>query len=225
MTPYEYLLTETAAARAEFLSIPLLARAVAGRVPRSLYIEFLAQAYHHVRHTCFLMSLAAEKTADSKYRAALKTYMAEEDGHEQWILDDITAMGGDADAVACSRARPPCRAMVGYAHYAIDWISPYSLLGMIHVLEGTSAELATKAANALENSFGLTSSEGLVYLRSHGALDVDHAAFFKDLINQICNPSAMPAIIDSAAMMYWLYGNIFRDLEQDLAKGTVAASR
>jgi pyrroloquinoline quinone (PQQ) biosynthesis protein C len=225
MTPYEYLLTETAAARAEFLSTPLLARAVAGRVPRSLYIEFLAQAYHHVRHTCFLMSLAAEKTADSKYRAALKTYMAEEDGHEQWILDDITAMGGDADAVACSRARPPCRAMVGYAHYAIDWISPYSLLGMIHVLEGTSAELATKAANALENSFGLTSSEGLVYLRSHGALDVDHAAFFKDLINQICNPSAMPAIIDTATMMYWLYGNIFHDLEQDLAKSTVAAYR
>ncbi len=225
MTPYEYLLTETAAARAEFLAIPLLARAVTGSVPRPLYIEFLTQAYHHVRHTCFLMSLAAVKTADISYRAALNSYRIEEQGHDKWILDDIAAMGGDAEAITYSRARTPCRAMVGYAHYAIDWISPYSLLGMIHVLEGTSAELATKVANALENSFGLTSGEGFVYLRSHGALDVDHVAFFKDLINQIGNPSAMPVIIDSATMMYWLYGNIFRDLEQGLAKGTVAASR
>lgn len=93
MTVYERLLTETAAARAEFLAIPLLRRALAGNVPRPLYIEFLQQAYHHVRHTCPLLSLAAAATEDGLYRDVLRAYMAEEEGHEQWILSAAARQG------------------------------------------------------------------------------------------------------------------------------------
>jgi pyrroloquinoline quinone (PQQ) biosynthesis protein C len=223
MTPYDQLVTETAAARCEFLAIPLLTRALNGMVPRSLYIEFLTQAFHHVRHTCFLLSLAATKTRDRNYGAALRSYMVEEDGHEQWILNDIAAMGGDAQAAASCRARPPCRAMVGYAHFAIEWISPYSMLGMVHVLEGTSVALAGKAADALERSFGSKHGEGFTYLKTHGALDQEHVGFFRDTMNGIHDTAALPVIIDAANMMYWLYGNIFRDLQRQLADEAVAA--
>ncbi len=225
MSVHDWLLAETAAARAEFRAIPLLARALDGSVPRALYIAFLAQAYHHVRHTCPLLALAAAKTTDADYRAALYDYVAEERGHEQWILSDIDAIGGDAEAAVWTPPRPPCRAMVGYAHYAIEWISPYSLLGMVHVLEGTSVALASRAADALEHSLGSKNGAGFTYLRSHGALDAEHITFFETLVNRIQNPSAGSAIIDAAKMMYWLYGNIFRDLEQDLGKEAPVADR
>jgi pyrroloquinoline quinone (PQQ) biosynthesis protein C len=225
MSAHDWLLSETAAARAEFRAIPLLTRAIDGSVPRALYVAFLTQAYHHVRHTCPLLALAAAKTTDSDYRAALFDYMAEERGHEQWILSDISAMGGNPEAAVWMPPRAPCRAMVGYAYYAIDWISPYSLLGMIHVLEGASAALAAKAADALERAFGATAGAGFVYLKSHGALDVDHIEFFKTLVNKIENPAAGSVIIDAAKMMYWLYGNIFRDLEQNLANEAAVADR
>ena len=69
---------------------------------------FLTEAYHHVKHTFPLLSLAAAHTRDERYQAALAIYMNEERGHDKWILDDIRAMGGDAEAV--ERGKPACRA-------------------------------------------------------------------------------------------------------------------
>jgi pyrroloquinoline quinone (PQQ) biosynthesis protein C len=214
MTPHDRLLAETASARAQFLSIPLLARALAGDVPQPLYLAFLTEAYHHVRHTCPLLSLAAAKTDDAAYRKALYTYIAQEQGHEEWILADIAAMGGDVEAASGAAPGSSCGAMVRYAYYATEWISPYALLGMVHVLEGTSAELAAKAAIALRKSFGSVGDRGFSYLVSHGELDKDHTAFFRELVNRLRAPSAGAAIIDCANVMYRLYGDIFRDLER-----------
>ena len=213
MTSYERLLTETAAARAAFLSIPILGRALEGNVPKSVYVEFLTQAYHHVRHTCPLLSLAAARTQNSNYRASLYSYIDEERGHDEWILSDIAAMGGDVERTKSTPARPACRAMVAYAYYAIEWISPYALLGMVHVLEGMSAQLATRAATSLKKNLNPGGTEGFLYLSSHGVLDADHIAFFKDLTNSLNKIHAADVIIDCANVMYWLYGNIFRDLE------------
>lgn len=224
MMLHDRLLAETEAARAEFLSIPLITRALEGNVPRSLYIEFLTQAYHHVRHTCLLLSLAAAKTMDNAYRAVLFAYVREEQGHEQWILADIAALGGDIEAAAGTQPGIPCRVMVGYAYYAIEWISPYALLGMVHVLEGMSTQLAASAATALQRSFGSAKGGGFSYLASHGALDADHTKLFADLVNSLQAPFAGDVIIDCARVIYRLYGDIFRDLERTSGDNAHAAS-
>lgn len=214
MTLYDRLLAETAAARAEFLSIPLLARAVVGDVPRPLYLAFLREAYHHVRHTCPLLALAASRTQNHRYRDALFGYIAEERGHDEWILADVAALDGDPEAVKLAAPGVACRAMVGYAYYATERISPYALLGMVHVLEGSSAQLAAKAASALKVSFGLAGDEGVRYLSTHGALDRDHVGFFRDLVDGLAEPSAFGPIVDCATVVYRLYGDLFRDLER-----------
>lgn len=215
---YDRLMAETAEARAQFLAIPLIRRGLDGDVAPALYFDFLNQAYHHVRHTCPLLSFAAAKTDDPDYRDALYTYIGVEQGHEDWILEDIAAIGGDALRATLAPPRPPCGAMIGYAYYAIEWISPYALMGMVHVLEGMSMLLATRAAKAMSRSFGRPAGEGFRYLTSHGAFDVEHSAFFRDVINRIEAPWAGEAIIHCAKMMYWLYGNIFRDLETGLVE-------
>lgn len=210
MNAFGRLELETAESRNQFLSIPIVTQALSHGVSRELYLDFLIQAYHHVKHTSRLMALASVLTHDERYQDALVEYMNEERGHEKWILDDIRAIGGDPDTVACGKPGTACQVMIGYAYYAIQWISPYAVLGMVHVLEGLSVILANKVADAVQHSLG--GDRGLSYLRSHGALDVNHIAFFKTLVNGFEDRETQDIIIETARVIYRLYGAIFEEL-------------
>ena len=212
MTPFERLYEETAEARERFLAIPLVRQAAASGGTRELYLAFLTEAYHHVKHTFPLLSLAAARTRDESYQTALFIYMSEERGHDKWILDDIRAMGGDADVVARGKGSIPCQVMVGYAYYCIEWISPYAFLGMVHVLEGLSVMLAHSVAGAVQKSLAADSAGGFSYLQSHGTLDVEHTALFRKLVDSFEDRETQDIIIDAARVMYRLYGAIFEDL-------------
>jgi pyrroloquinoline quinone (PQQ) biosynthesis protein C len=212
MTPFDRLYRETAEARERFLSIPLVKHALTSGGSRELYLAFLTEAYHHVKHTFPLLSLAAAHTRDERYQAALALYMNEERGHDKWILDDIRAMGGDAGAVERGKPGIPCQVMVGYAYYCIEWISPYALLGMVHVLEGLSVMLAEKVAGAVQRSLAAEGAAGFSYLQTHGALDVEHTALFRKLVDGFDDRETQDIVIEAARVMYCLYGAIFEDL-------------
>ena len=209
---YETLEKETAPEREKFLAIPLVEQAVRSGGPRPLYLAFLEQAYHHVSHTFPLLALAASRTTDERYQDALVEYMEEERGHEKWILDDIRILGGDAQRVREGQPAPACAIMVGYAYYAIEHISPYAMLGSVHVLEGMSVRLADKLADAVKASFGTTSEKGFSYLRSHGSLDQEHVAFFRELVDGFEDAETQRIIIENSRIFYRLYGAIFEDL-------------
>lgn len=212
MSFYERLQSETAPERNAFLAVPLIQSAVKKGASRELYIDFLRQAYHHVKHTFPLLALAAVHTRDEAYQDALVEYMEEERGHEKWILDDIRAMGGDAEAVRSGQPGQACKIMVGYTYYAIEWVSPYAMLGSVHVLEGISTMLADMAADAIQSALASPGNAGFSYLRSHGALDIEHVAFFKKLVDQIPD-EAHGVIIATSKIIYRLYADIFRELD------------
>ncbi len=211
MSFYDHLQATTAADRTAFLSIPLIQNTVRKGASRELYIDFLTQAYHHVKHTYPLLALASVHTHDEAYQDALVEYMKEERGHEKWILDDIRALGGDAEGVRCGKPGQACQIMVGYTYYAIEWIDAYAMLGSVHVLEGMSTLLADRAADAIQSSLAFPGKDGFTYLRSHGALDIEHVAFFKGLVNAIPE-QAHDVIIETSKVIYRLYGDIFREL-------------
>ena len=96
---YDRLIAETEKERTAFTSIPLIREAIDSGASRPLYLDFLTQAYHHVKYTFPLLAFAAARTSDEAYQDALVEYMEEERGHEKWILNDIEAMGGDAVGV------------------------------------------------------------------------------------------------------------------------------
>lgn len=219
MTFYERLLAETEADRQDFQSIGLIQHAVAKGVTPTMYAKYLEQAYHHVRFTVPLLELALDKceVSETAYANALAEYIDEEKGHDEWILDDIRAMGHDAEAVRHGQGNFSNRMMIAYAHYAIEHVNPYCLLGMVHVLEGMSVELAQKAAASIREGFGDNPPNAFSYLTSHGALDVEHVQFFEDLVNGIGNPEIENLIIGAAKDFYKLFGNMFRELEADLA--------
>lgn len=213
---FDQLLDETRLERERFLAIPIIGRALESGVSRAQYLGFLGQAYHHVKRTCPLLELAIACSGpeDEAYRQGLLRYIEEEIGHEQWILEDIEALGGDAARVRAAGPGVACRAMVGYATYAIEHVSPYALLGMVHVLEGMSAKLAALAADSIARSLGTEVGAGFSYLVSHGALDQDHVGFFAGLVNRIEEERARRAIVETADVIYRLYGDLFRDLDR-----------
>src|SRR5690606_4693548 len=114
---YEQLQHDTAADRQHLVDAPIVADCLQGEVSRAAYLAFLTQAYHHVRHTTpLLMALGGRLPERLAWmRAAVAEYIAEEIGHEEWILNDIAAAGGDADAVRASRPELPAELMVAYA--------------------------------------------------------------------------------------------------------------
>ena len=152
MSFYDRLVSETENERNGFTAIPLIREAMRSGASRELYVDFLTQAYHHVKHTFPLLALPRHARRDETYQDALVEYMEEERGHEKWILNDIDAMGGSAIAVRDGAPGIACQVMVGYTYYAIEWISPYAMLGSVHVLEGMSTLLADKAADAIQRS-------------------------------------------------------------------------
>jgi pyrroloquinoline quinone (PQQ) biosynthesis protein C len=210
---YDRLVSETDKERNGFTSIPLIREALRSGASRDLYVDFLTQAYHHVKHTFPLLAFAAARTTDEAYQDALVEYMEEERGHEKWILNDIDAMGGSATAVRDGVPGIACQVMVGYTYYAIEWLSPYAMLGSVHVLEGMSMMLADKAADAIQRSLAHRGKDGFSYLRSHGALDIEHVAFFKTLVNAITDARTQQIVIDASKVFYRLYGDIYHELE------------
>lgn len=214
MSLFDRLVQQTASSRQEFIEIPVIREVLREGASRELYLDFLGQAYHHVKCTAPLMGAAASRCGsdDRKYQSALFEYLDEERGHEEWILEDIRALGGDPQSVRHGFPRFPCKIMVGHAFYLVERVSPYALLGMIHVLEGMAVALATHAVQAIRKTIPAASDNGFKYLTTHSDLDVEHTKFFERLINEL-DARYLPVVTEAAADFYILYGNMFRDID------------
>jgi len=220
---YERLQKETKTERHYLLSAPLIGRCMQGLVSLDDYVSFLLQAYHHVKHTTPLLMACGSRLPESKewLREAVAEYIEEELGHQEWILNDIAACGYDKDKARISKPNMATELMVSYAYDTINRINPLGFFGMVNVLEGTSINLADKAADQIKEALGLPEN-AFSYLRSHGALDQDHIKFYEGLMNQIFDQDDQAQIIHSAKRFYILYGNIFRDLSAEQALAIAA---
>ncbi|OYD24314.1 TenA family transcriptional regulator [Oceanimonas baumannii] len=214
MSFYQRLQQNTATEREYLLSAPIIAACQRGDISLDQYIAFLTQAYHHVRHTVPLLMAAGARLPDSHewVRGALAEYIDEEYGHQEWILNDIRACDGDAEAVRHGR---PCRnieLMVAFLYHQIDRHNPMALFGMVQVLEGTSVAIALTVAEQLQQGLQLP-EQAMSYLSSHGALDQEHLRFFAGLMDKVTEPTDQNAILHAARVVYRLYGDMLRGLE------------
>jgi long-subunit acyl-CoA synthetase (AMP-forming)/pyrroloquinoline quinone (PQQ) biosynthesis protein C len=214
MTFHSTLLEATREERAALMSIPFIRDGGAGRLTRDDYLAFLGEAYQHVKHTLpLLMACGARLPARLEWlRREMTEYVKEETGHQDWILNDITACGGDAARVRDAAPAWPAELMVSYAYDVIARGNPVGFLGMVLVLEGTSTAVASQAAGALGAALRLP-PQAFTYLTSHGALDVGHMDFYATLVNRLDDADDQAAIVHAAKRFYRLYGDVFRELD------------
>lgn len=213
MTFFDHLQTRTAAARQDLLRVPIIQNALQGRIDLAQYVAFLTQAYHHVRHTVPLLMACGSRLPDRLgwLKGAVAEYIAEEIGHEEWILADIAACGADPQRVRESKPAPQTEVMVAYAYHQVDRRNPVGFFGMVHVLEGTSTAIATAAAEAMRATLDLP-QQAFTYLTSHGSLDVEHVELFAGLMSRVDDVGDQEAIVHCASVIYRLYGDVFRSL-------------
>ena len=216
MNFYEQLQQATSAERAHLLENPLITRSLRGELTREEYVAFLLQAYHHVKHTVPLLMAVGARIPEEKewLRNAVAEYIKEEIGHQEWILNDIATCGYDKEKARHSTPNMDTELMVAYAYDLIGRVNPLGFFGMVLVLEGTSVTAADHAANQIQESLGLP-RKAFTYLRSHGALDLDHVKFFESLMNRITDPAEQQQIIHCAKVFYHLYGNIFHSVKPE----------
>jgi len=215
MSFFQRLAADTAADRAAFTAVPIIQGCLRGEVAFESYVAFLTEAYHHVHHTVPLMRACKRRVGSMPQhdwlQPALDEYIEEEEGHDEWILDDLRACGVDAEAVRQGRPGHAAEVMVAYAYDTIARGNPLGFFGMVHVLEGSSVALALLAADRIQQQLGLPDA-AFSYLRSHGTLDQQHTQHFELLMDRIESPADRDAIVHAARAFYRLYGDVFRGL-------------
>lgn len=218
MTFYQQLQDSTARERDYLLSAPIIEACRTGDINKEMYIAFLRQAYYHVRHTVpLLMATGGKLPQDYEWvRGAIAEYIDEEYGHQEWILNDIRACGGDAESVRTGQPGLSIELMVAFLYDQISRSNPMGFFGMVQVLEGTSVAIALNVAEQLKKGLSLPLN-AMSYLSSHGALDQEHLRFFESLMDKVEKPEDQQAIIHSAKVVYRLYGNMLREITGHLS--------
>jgi len=211
---YQQLQQNTAGERRALLASPIIQAALAGKVGRQHYLSFLTRAYHHVKHTVPLLMACGARLGEHQewLRSAVAHYIEEEIGHHEWILSDIAAAGGDAEAVRASAPDFDTDVMLAYAYDNVMRRNPVGLFGMVYVLEGTSVSLATNLAAVLRVALNLPSS-AFSYLDSHGALDIEHIGHFEALVNRLDSATDQNCITHCAKAFFHLYGDVLRGVD------------
>lgn len=210
---YDRLVDATARAREELYAVPQLRDGLNGRISCSSYVAYLTEAYHHVRHTVpFLMAMGSRLPAGMEWiQQVVVDYINEEKGHENWILCDIKAAGGDPDEAARAIPNLETQVLVAYNYDYIQRKNPLGFLGMVFMLESTSMRIATRGASSIQGSLDLP-DDAFTYLHSHGKLDQEHMRLFRGLVNGIKSASDQAAIIEVACNTFRLFADVLRSI-------------
>lgn len=177
------------------------------------YRAFLHDLYHIVLHFCPIMVIAAARCDDRQrnIRDELEERIGEERGHEDWVLEDIAAVGGNVDVQARAPSAP-VQAMIGFNYYAAEHLHPCSVLGMLYVLEVVASVYGGKVADSIARAIGReTGAGGFRFLSSHATMDAEHMAKLNVLLKTIDDPGAQEAIINSTHVNFHQFGQLFSE--------------
>jgi len=178
------------------------------------YRGFLHDLYHIVLHFCPIMAVAQARCNGrlDNIREELRERIEEETGHEQWVLEDVAAVGGDVRAVTTTPPSAPVQAMIGFNYNAAERIHPCSVLGMLYWLEVVASVYGGKVADSIARATGKdVTAGGFRFLSSHATMDADHMAKLNVLLKTIDDPAAQAAIIESTRVNFHQFGQLFAD--------------
>jgi hypothetical protein len=173
---------------------------------------FLADVYHIFLHVCPIMQSSVNRCQEqfTDLCLYLTHKIAEETGRERAILEDLAVFSFDEHRVITAFPSAPVRAMLAYNYYACEHIHPVCAVGMLYMLEWISSVYAGQLASAIALGLQMSQEAGFTFLYSHAAMELDHVAELRALL-QTMNDSAMQKIIiDAIQMNFYLFITFMR---------------
>ena len=194
------LVTRTDEARRGFETNPRVLDIVASGLPVERYRNLLLELYHVVWHFNPICAAAASRICDrnKRIRYFLYEHMQEESGHEEWVLNDLDAMGVSREKSLAYIPTVHLLGLTGYNYWAADRRHPCSTLGMIYALEVIASVYGGPITAAIKESLLLEDDLGISFISSHATLDTEHMAELRVVMNDIDDDATKEAIVESA---------------------------
>jgi len=144
-----------------------------------MFPEFLFMMHSIIRSSVSLINAAAvsaQRRADldpvsQKIVSYYTTHALEEAHHDDWLLEDIVAMGADRSDVLARLPSTTIASLVGAQYYWALHVHPVSLFGYLAVLEGNPSSV--KHLSKIRTKHGLP-AEGMRTMVKHARLDPYH---------------------------------------------------
>lgn len=173
--------------------------------PRARYLGYLRMMHTVLRASVPLMESAAARCAEraghdpvaAPLRGYLLSHIAEERGHDAWLVQDLRAAGGAAAALATAQPAPTVAALAGAQYYWINHHHPVCLLGYIAVLEGHAPR--PRLAARLQARTGLP-AEAFATMVHHAEVDADHTAQLYRLLDTLPLTEAQESALSVTAL-------------------------
>ena len=205
------LISRTDEARREFETHPVVLDAVANGMPVARYRKLLLELYNVVWHFNPVCAAAASRLPDaqSAVRYFLYEHMHEESGHEEWVLNDLAAVGVERPAALDHAPSIHTLALTGYNYWSADRRHPCSVLGMMYTLEVIASVYGGPFASAIRESLLLEGERGVSFISSHATMDAEHMAELRTVLNTISDGAAREAVVESALVNFHHFTALF----------------
>jgi pyrroloquinoline quinone (PQQ) biosynthesis protein C len=208
------LVMRTDESRRAFETHPVLLDAVANGLPLARYRTLLLELYQVVWHFNPICAAAASRIGDShrQVRYFLYEHMQEESGHEQWVGNDLEAIGTSAAQTESHSASPFTRALIGFNYWTAERLHPCSVLGMLYTLEVIASVYGGPFASAIKESLLLDGERGVSFISSHATMDTHHMADLRRILNTLDDAPACDAIADAALLNFHHFTRIIEQV-------------
>ena len=198
------LVIRTDESRRAFETHPVVLEAVANGMSVERYRRLLLELYQVVWHFNPICAAAASRLPDThkQIRYFLYEHMHEESGHEEWVHNELDAVGVGAQATRAHQPTESTLALVGYNHWSADRRNPCSVLGMLYALEVIASVYGGPFASAIKESLLLQGERGVSFISSHATMDAQHMADLRQVLNTLRDEAAHDAVVESTLVNF-----------------------
>jgi hypothetical protein len=178
------------------------------------YRRLLIELYHVVWHFNPICAAAASRMSDAHrhVRYFLYEHMHEESGHEEWVLDDLGAIGVGREAARSASPGIFTSALCGYNYWSADRRHPCSVLGMVYALEVIASVYGGAFSSAVKEALLLEGNRGTTFIGSHASMDAQHMVVLRNVLNELADQDALEAVIESTKVNFHHFTRVFENV-------------
>ena len=192
---------------------PVFVALQAGKFNRDVYVAYLRETFHLIRHTTTIMARAASRLPDEQrgLRGWLLDQSVDEHNHDLLCVTDIEALGEQPGKFLAVPPRRGAWGLITQTFYLADQ-HPVALLGYLLTTEGIGATYAAKYADLLTSELYGYKSNQVTFLRAHGGFDVKHFDEVKKFMDALdADDSTRDAILAVRRFTIMYYSQMLQD--------------